>query len=222
MGIEVESRDCTAVTDAELEELADLCADGMNPYSIGLLSKQTEEWVLLGEARENGKLRGFSFFTLERIGGTPCVLVGLASVPRNSKRDTILRALMSEHLRRALMAFPDEDVLIGTQFNDPAGFEAFKTLSGIRPHPTERINGEERAWGRRLAKRFQISTANYEDRAFIARGDGSQSRVLDHESSKPEKTDPGFVGLFDDINVANGDSLVAFGWATAERLLKLG
>jgi len=222
VGIEVESRDCTAVTDAELEELADLCSEGSNPYSIGLLSKQTEEWVLLAEARDNGKLKGYAFFTLERIGGTPCVLIGLSSIGRNSKRDTVLRALMTEHMRRALMAFPDEDVLVGTQFNDPSGFEAFKNLDGIRPHPTDRANGEERAWGRRLAKRFGIGVSSYEDRVFIARGGDDQARVLDHESSKPEKTDPAVTELFADVNIGDGDSLVAFGWAPADSLLKLG
>ena len=34
-----------------------------------------------------GSLKGFAFSTLERIGGTPCVLVGLAAVRRTSKRD---------------------------------------------------------------------------------------------------------------------------------------
>src|SRR3546814_5055975 len=56
-------------------------------YESGLLSKMAEAWVLITQAREGDKLRGFSFCTLERIGGTPCVLVGLASVARNAKRD---------------------------------------------------------------------------------------------------------------------------------------
>ena len=42
MAVEVESRDCTAVSDAELEVMADLCAEGPNPFSVGFLSKQTE------------------------------------------------------------------------------------------------------------------------------------------------------------------------------------
>ena len=47
-------------------------------------------------ARDDGRLKGFSFSTLERIGGTPAVLIGLAEVGRNSKRDTILRALVHD------------------------------------------------------------------------------------------------------------------------------
>ena len=61
MSIEVETKDCTALGDAELAEMADLCADGPLPYEIGVLSKQAEAWVLVTQARENGKLKGFSF-----------------------------------------------------------------------------------------------------------------------------------------------------------------
>ena len=61
----------------------------------------------------------------------------------------------------------------------------------------------------------------YEDRGFTARGDGSQAPVLDHESSKPEKTDPAVIAQLDGLDISNGDSLIAFGWAMAEDLEKL-
>ena len=77
MAIEVETKDCTALTDAELEEMADICTDGPARYGIGILSKQREQWVLVTRARNNGVLQGFSFSTLERIGGTPAVLIGM-------------------------------------------------------------------------------------------------------------------------------------------------
>ncbi|MEC7924270.1 MAG: hypothetical protein VYB80_03535, partial [Actinomycetota bacterium] len=69
MAFEVETKDCTAVTDAELGELEAVAADSRAAFSMGLLSKQAEEWVLLTTARENEKLRGYVFYTLERIGG---------------------------------------------------------------------------------------------------------------------------------------------------------
>ena len=90
MAIEVETKDCTQLSDAELAEMADICAEGRSRFEVGLLSKQAEAWVLVTLAREGGKLKGFSFCTLERIGGTPCVLIGLASVKRTTKRDTVL------------------------------------------------------------------------------------------------------------------------------------
>jgi hypothetical protein len=177
-----------------------------------------EAWVLITQAREGDKLRGFSFCTLERIGGTPCVLIGLASVVRNSKRDSVLKALMADQYRRAVLAFPDEDVLVGVRFIDAGGFESFRGLEDIVPRPGHKATGEERAWGRRLAKRFGIDT--YDDRAFTATGDTSYPACLDHESLKPEGIAADVVALFDEVDVKRGDTLIAFGWAMAEFLAK--
>ena len=221
MAIEVETKDCTALSDAELAEMADICADGPSRFEVGLLSKQVEAWVLVTLAREGAALKGFSFCTLERIGGTPSVLIGLASMKRTSRRDSVLRAIMTDQFRRAVLAFPDEDVLVGTRFADPGGFEAFKSLDDIVPRPDHRASGEERAWGRRLAKRFGIDSSTYDDRTFIATGDGSFPLALDHEALKPEKLDPRVEELFAAVDAERGDSLIAFGWAMAEDLAKL-
>lgn len=221
MAIEVETKDCTMLGDAEIEEMADLCAEGPNPFGIGLISKQAEEWVLICTAREGGRLKGFGFFTLERIGGTPAVIVGLASIHRTSKRDTVLRALVTEKLRRAVLAFPDEDVVLGSRINEPSGFEAYKILTGIVPRPGHKSSGEERAWGRRFVKRFGLSTLAYDEKRFVSPGKGSQACVYDHTSLKPEKIDPDVVAYFDKLDVAAGDVLVATGWALAEDLEKL-
>ena len=50
MAIEVDTKDCTALSDAELAEMADLCADGTLAYEVGTLSKQAEAWVLITQA----------------------------------------------------------------------------------------------------------------------------------------------------------------------------
>ena len=221
MAISVETKDCTALSDAEMGEMADICADGPAGFDIGLLSKQAEAWVLVTLATENGKVKGFAFSTLERIGGTPCVLVGLASVKRCAKRDTVLRAIVHDQLRRAVLAFPDEDVLFGTRFTTPSGFEVFRTLHDVVPRPDHRASGEERAWGRRLAKRFGIDSGSYRDRDFIASGDGSFPLALDHESLNPDKLSPEVLAFFSDVKAERGDSLIAFGWAMAEDLAKL-
>jgi hypothetical protein len=221
MSIQVETKDCTTLGDAELAELADLCAEGPIPYEVGVLSKQAEAWVLITQARDNGKLKGFAFCTLERIGGTPCVLVGLASVKRGSKRDTVLRALVQDQLRRAVLAFPDEDVLYGTRFTSESGFEAFKALNDVVPRPDHKASGEERAWGRRLAKRFGVDASSYDDRSFKATGTGSHPEVFDHDSLKPEAIGADVAAFFKGFNAKRGDSLVAFGWAMAEDLAKL-
>jgi hypothetical protein len=218
MAIEVETKDCTQLGDGELAEMADLCADGPSRYESGLLSKMAEAWVLITRAHEGDKLRGFSFCTLERIGGTPCVLVGLASVARTAKRDAVLKALITDQYRRAVLAFPDEDVLVGTRFVDPSGYEAFKSLEDIVPRPDHKPSGEERAWGRRLAKRFGLDS--YDDRAFVAAGDGAYPACLDHETLKPESIDTEVAKLFGEVDPARGDTLIGFGWAMAEFLAK--
>jgi hypothetical protein len=217
MAIQVETKDCTALSDAEMGEMADICADGPAGFDIGLLSKQREEWVLVTQARDNGKLFGYSFCTLERIGGTPCLLIGLASVKRHSKRESVLKAMMADQYRRAVLAFPDEDVLIGTRLIDPAGYLAFKGLEDIVPRPDHKATGEERAWGRRLAKRFGAE-GRIDDRTFVVTGDGSPEGCLDHEALKPEVLDPRISEYFSGLNRGRGDELIAFGWAMAEDL----
>lgn len=217
MAIQVETKDCTALSDAEMGEMADICAHGPAGFDIGLLSKQREEWVLVTQARDNGKLFGYSFCTLERIGGTPCLLIGLASVKRHSKRESVLKAMMADQYRRAVLAFPDEDVLIGTRLIDPAGYLAFKGLEDIVPRPDHKATGEERAWGRRLAKRFGAE-GRIDDRTFVVTGDGSPEGCLDHEALKPESLDPRISEYFSGLNRSRGDELIAFGWAMAEDL----
>ena len=221
MAIEVDTKDCTALTDADLAELADLGAGTPVDFGVGLLSKAKEDWVLVTTARIEGKLHGFTFSTLERIGGTPCVLVGLLSVKHSSKRDTVLRGLMTEAYHRALMAFPDEDVLVGTRLVSPSGFEAFRALADIVPRPDHKAVGEERAWGRRLAKRFGVD-AGYDEQTFRVKGAGSIVSHLDHESLKPEAIEPDVAAMFKGIKVNKGDCLIACGWAMTEDLLKLG
>ena len=222
MAIQIETKDCTALTDAEMAEMADLCAEGPLSFEAGDISKQAQNWVLICQARESDKLRGFSFCTLERIGGTPSVIIGLASVRSTARRDAVLRALMTDQLYRALLAFPDEDVLVGARLAGVGAFDAFATLDDVVPRPDHKATGEERAWGRRLAKRFGHENGSYDDRAFLVTGDGSIPHVLHHESSKPDRIDAAVAAFFDQLDENRGDALIAFGWAMAEDLARLG
>jgi hypothetical protein len=216
MPIQVETRDCAALTDADLDDMASM--GGV--FDIGVLSKAKEDWVLCTTARADDKLHGFSFSTLERIGGTPCVLLGLLSVRRSSKRDQVLKGLMGEAYHRALMAFPDEDVVVGSRFVQADALEAFKQLDEIIPRPGHRAVGEERAWGRRLARRFGVD-ANYDEQSFVVKTNG-QSGFIDHESLKPEKIAADVAALFANVAAAKGGSLIVHGWTMAEDLVKLG
>jgi hypothetical protein len=222
MALEVTTKDCTALSDSELAEMADICADGGHCYEVGTLSKQAEEWVLVTLVKEGNHLRGFSFSTLERIGGTPCILLGVAAVKRTSKRDAVLRAIIGDNFRRALMAFPDEDVLLGTRMSDAGALEGFKLLTDIVPRPGHKASGEERAWGRRLAKRFGVDADRYDDQTFVVTGDGAPPLVLDHESLKPESIDADVAAQFTVLDTDRGDCVVTCGWVMAEELLKHG
>jgi len=222
MSIQVETKDCTAINDTELAEMADLCAEREPRFDIGFLSKQREEWVLVTRAREGNKLRGYSFSTLERIGGTPSLLIGLATVDRTARADTVLRAMMGDKYRRALLAFPDEDVLVGTRLVSAEGFRVFAGLTDVVPGPDHKASGEERAWGRRLAKRFGCE-GRIDDRTFVLNGDGCESGGFDFGGPKV-KTPEEVVPLFETVDPSTGGRLVAFGWAMAEDLAgsKLG
>src|SRR3954468_4926610 len=210
MPIQVETRDCAALTDADLDEMASMGG----AFDIGVLSKAKEDWVLCTLARIEDKLHGFTFSTLERIGGTPCVLLGLMSVKRTSKRDQALKGLMHEAYHRALMAFPDEDVVVGSRFVAADGLEAFKAVDELIPRPGHRAVGEERAWGRRLAKRFAVDS-QYDEQSFVVKTNG-QTGFLDHESLKPEKTNPDVAAQFSGVNPKKGGGLVVHGWTIAE------
>jgi hypothetical protein len=216
MSVEVETIDCAALTEAQLE---DMVAMG-GSFDMERLLKAKEDWVLCTTSIEAGKVQGFTFSTLERIGGTPCVLLGLMSVKRSSKRDQILKGLMAEAFHRALMAFPDEDVVVGSRFLNAEGLEAFKQLTELIPRPGHRAVGEERAWGRRLARRFGVD-ATYDEKTFVVAKKGL-SGFLDHESTKADKIKPEIAELFAGVNPAVGGCLIIHGWTMTEDLLKLG
>ncbi len=210
MTVDVFTKDCTALSDAELGEMADLSVRGEG-WEVGALSKQAEKWVLVSQAFDEGKLVGFAFTTLERIGGTPSLVIGVAAVARSRRRSAVLASLMHEQFHKTLMAFPDEDVVVATRLTSVGAFEALRDLTDVRPWPGERANGEERAWGRRLAKRF--GAVAFDDRSMIATGDG-EHLVFDHESLK----NIGAEDVLADVDVDAGQHVIAWGWAMAEFL----
>ena len=216
MGVEVETRDCIAVTDPDLDEMAAMGT----AFDVARFTKAKEDWVLCTRARLDGKLNGVMFATLERIGGTPCVLVGLLSVKRSAKRDAVLKGLTAEAYHRALMAFPDEDVVVGTRMISADAWESFKSLSDIIPRPGHRAVCEERAWGRRLAKRFGVDPM-YDEQSFVVKSAG-QTGFLDHVSLKPEKIADDVTLLFSGVKADKGGALIVHGWTMAENLVKLG
>lgn len=216
MAMIVTTKDTTALSDAELAEMADLCVDREPNFDIGFLSKQREEWVLVTMAREGSKLRGYSYSTLERIGGTPSLLIGLMLICRNAKSDQTLKAILHDQYRRALLAFPDEDVLLGSRLTTPDGFRAFTGLEDVVPRQGYRPTGEDRAWGRRLAKRFGAEKM-IDDQTFVMTVAPGPVGGLDYVASKAALP-AGADVLFQGLQPEKGQRLVVFGWAMAESL----
>jgi hypothetical protein len=216
MSLVVKTKDASQLTDTDLDELASMGGS----FGIGAISKAKEDWVLFASARLENKLHGFMFSTLERIGGTPCVLLGMLSVKPTTKRDQILKGLMGEAYHRALMAFPDEDVVVGSRFIDSDALEAFKSLTEMIPRPDHKAVGEERAWGRRLARRFGCE-ATYDEQSFVIKSNG-QSGFMDFKSLKPGKAPADINAMFKTVSAKKAGVLVVHGWTMTENLLKLG
>lgn len=212
MTIQATTRDCSALGDGELAEMADLTTATVG-WEAGQLGKQAEEWVLVTTATRQDRLRGFLFVTLERIGGTPAMVVGLGATARDRSSSSVLRAMMADQYHRALMAFPDEDVLVAARVVDVGAMELFDKLSDFCPTAGARVNGEQRAWGRRLSKRF--GALDFDDRTMLASGDGP-ALVVDHTPGGKAKLPEPCDAL--DGGAAPDDFVIAWGWAMTEFL----
>jgi hypothetical protein len=137
-------------------------------------------------------------------------------VDRNAKSDQTLKAILHDQFRRALLAFPDEDVLLGSRLTSPDGFRAFAGLEDVVPRLGYKPTGEDRAWGRRLAKRFG-SEKSIDDQTFIMTIAPGPVGGVDYCAAKgvvPEGVELFFKGL----KPEKGQRLVVFGWAMAESL----
>ena len=124
---------------------------------------------------------------------------------------------MADQYRRALLAFPDEDVLLGTRLLGADGFRAFAKLTDVRapprPPPERRGAGLGPSAGQALRGREPPGRPHLRDQGHrLAWWAGSTS-------SRPKvRAAPELETLFEPMNVGRGDRLVAFGWAMAEDL----
>jgi hypothetical protein len=216
VAMDVESRDSVSLKPAELDELGQLLA------SVGLalgdteLDQQVEQFALVSLTKVEGELHGFLFGSLERVGGTPCILWGVGGVRRSRQSGPAVRALAGELYRRAAISFPDEDVLVAGRVAHPAAYALFGHLDDVVPRPGYSPTGEERAWGRRLARRFGCD-GRYDDRSFHLQGAGAAAAILDASTVKAGAK-AAVVELLGDVDPACGDAVIAFGWAGAEKL----
>jgi hypothetical protein len=213
--MDVESRDSVSLKPAELDELGQLASGVGLPLQDEQLDRHVEQFPLVAVAAEEGELYGFLFGSLERIGGTPCILWGLGVIRRGRQARPSLDGLVAELYRRAAISFPDEDVLVAGRVAHPAAYSLLSVLTDVCPRPKYTPNGEERAWGRRLARRFGCD-ARYDDRSFRLSAHTAPELVLDARTVKAGgKVAAELIG---DVDPARGEAVIAYGWATAEAL----
>jgi hypothetical protein len=211
----VESRDSVSLKPAELDELGQF-VDGVGlPIGDQALDQHVEQFPLVALCVEDDDVHGFLFGSLERIGGTPCILWGLGATKRGRTARATLEALVGELYRRAAISFPDEDVLVAGRVAHPASYSVLLELADVCPRPKYNPNGEERAWGRRLARRFGCD-GRYDDRRFKVKANGRSEAVLDARHVKlGGKAAADLVGT---VRPEKGEALIAYGWAMAEAL----
>jgi hypothetical protein len=213
--MDVESRDSVSLKPAELDELGLLVSEIGLPLQDEQLDGHVEQFPLVAIAAIEGEPQGFLFGSLERIGGTPCILWGLGGVRRGRNARPALDGLVAELYRRAAISFPDEDVLVAGRIAHPGAYSLFSVLVDVCPRPKYTPNGEERAWGRRLARRFGCD-ARYDDRSFRVSAHGAPELVLDARAVKAGGRVA--VEIVGEANPSEGEALIAYGWAMAEAL----
>ena len=213
--MQIESRDSVSLKPAELDELGQLLASvglsGMNHE----LEAHVEHFPLVVMATEDAGNYGFLFGSLEASaeprassGARRCA-GDVTPVPRSG------RAWSGELLPSGRDSFPDEDVLVAGRIGHPAAYSLLGGLADVVPRPDYSPTGEERAWGRRLARRYGCE-GRYDDRAFRLAPTGSPEAVLDASTVKGGgKAATAVVGA---VDVTRGEAVIAFGWATADAL----
>jgi hypothetical protein len=212
--MDVDIRDSASLKPAELDELSQVLRKAGSPLPESTIDDQVERFSRVTMVMDEDEIHGFLFGSLERIGGTPCVLWGLGTTTVEEPRP-VLEAMTTELYRRAAISFPDEDVLVAGRIAHPALYQLFGTLQEPCPRPGYRASGEDRAWGRRLAKRFGCD-ARYDDRAFRSEGNGIPEPKLDIPLG--DEPEPEVQELLAPVDPEKGDTLIAFGWAPAESL----
>ena len=215
----VESRDSVSLKPAELDEFGQIL------HAVGLsvtdeeLDRQVEQFPLAVTATNDGELHSLMLGSLERIGGTPSILWGLGAVRKGRNASAAFKLMTAELSRRAAISFPDEDVIVATRFAQPSVYAMLQTYADVVPRTGYTPTGEDRAWGRRLAKRFGCEP-HFDDRTFRVEARGRKPPILPVLDATAVKATGGtkVVQLVGELDPRRGQAMIAFGWAVAEDL----
>jgi hypothetical protein len=211
----VESRDSVSLKPAELDELGQFLSTIGISLGDSELDQQVEQFPLIVQVSLDNDRHGFVFGSLERVGGTPSILWGLGAVRRSRNSNTAMKGLVGELYRRAASSFPDEDVLVAGQVAHPAAYGLLAPLADVVPRVGYSPTGEERAWGRRLARRFSCDS-RYDDRTFRCGPIGKSAPILD--ASTVKAGGKAAATLLEGVDSSQGEAVIVFGWALADAL----
>jgi hypothetical protein len=216
----VDSRDSVSLKPAELDEFSQLLTSNGLPLTDAQLDLQVEAFPLAVVAMLDSEVQGVMLGSLERIGGTPAILWGLGVARKGKHGPAALKAMTGELSRRAAISFPDEDVLVATRLSQPSCYTLLSSYANLVPRPGYVANGEDRAWGRRLAKRFGVEAAHFDDRGFTVAVKGRKPTCVPVLDASAVKATGGskVVSLVGDLDATRGRAMIAFGWAVAEEL----
>ena len=215
----VESRDSVSLKPAELDEFGQLLASNGLSIADEELDRQVEAFPLVVVVDLGGDVQGMMLGSLERIGGTPSILWGMGAVRKGKNATAALKTMTGELSRRAAISFPDEDVIVAARLAAPSCYVLLQNYANVVPRPGYTPNGEDRAWGRRLAKRYGVDP-HFDDRAFKIAVKGRKPHCVPVLDTSPVKATGGakIVSLVGQLDAARGQAMIAFGWAVAEEL----
>ncbi len=220
MTMNVESRDSVSLKPAELDEFSQLLTANGLALTDAQLDLQVEAFPLAVVAMLDSEVQGLMLGSLERIGGTPAILWGLGVARKGKHGPAALKAMTGELSRRAAISFPDEDVLVATRLSQPSCYTLLSSYANLVPRPGYVANGEDRAWGRRLAKRFGIEANHFDDRGFTVAVKSRKPTCVPILDASAVKATGGakVVSLVGELDATRGKAMIAFGWAVAEEL----
>src|SRR5437660_8096329 len=133
--MDVDIRDSASLKPAELDELSQVLRKAGSPLPESTIDDQLERFSRVTMVTDDEELHGFLFGSLERIGGTPCILWGLGATRKGRTARVTLEDLVGELYRRAAISFPDEDVLVAGRLAHPAGYALLSGLDDVCPRP---------------------------------------------------------------------------------------
>jgi hypothetical protein len=219
MAMNVDSRDSVSLKPAELDEFSQLLTGNGLPLTDAQLDLQVEAFPLAIVAMLDSEVQGIMLGSLERIGGTPAILWGLGVARKGKHGPAALKAMTGELSRRAAISFPDEDVLVATRLSQPSCYTLLSNYANLVPRPGYVPNGEDRAWGRRLAKRFGLDP-HFDDRGFTVAVKSRKPTCVPVLDASAVKATGGakIVSLVGELDATRGKAMIAFGWAVAEEL----